>query len=210
MFYIYKITNKLNNESYIGFTRQKNPSYRFSAHHKLSKNGSATHLHRAMRKYGIENFSFEVLKEGNDCEWGLKVEEPYYISLWRPEYNMTLGGDGVVGYCPSYESLERRRISSLGIKNHFYGKKHSAETKKLIGAKSRLRVPSTAELAKRSLSVSAAKRKLWHVVSPMGNIFVVSNLKEFCKENSICYGNLCSVGRRERNHANGWKMEHHG
>lgn len=93
MFYIYKITNRVNGDCYIGFTRQKNPLYRFSAHIKSSTQGSETHLHRAMRKYVIENFSFEILKQGTDCEWGLKVEEPYFISMWKPEYNMTAGGN---------------------------------------------------------------------------------------------------------------------
>ena len=52
-----------------------------------------------MRKYGLENFTFEVLEE---CELGLLNDrEEYYIELYNSYfhgYNSTFGGDGTSGF----------------------------------------------------------------------------------------------------------------
>lgn len=52
-------------------------------------------LYQAIRKYGVENFSFEVLEE---CDISLLDEkEVYYINLYnsyKEGYNATLGGQG--------------------------------------------------------------------------------------------------------------------
>jgi group I intron endonuclease len=95
MFTIYKISNNLNGKSYIGFTTKNPPEQRLVEHCSASKKDSTSFLHQSMRKNGIENFSFEVLKQGEDAEWGLKVEEPYHIGMYRPEYNNRKGGNGI-------------------------------------------------------------------------------------------------------------------
>lgn len=94
--YIYKITNQINNKSYIGQT--KNVYRRRQEHFNLTESTLAQEknkvLYKAMIKYGKENFSFEVI-EGpisnyNDQEkyWIL-----YYNTLVPNGYNMTEGGD---------------------------------------------------------------------------------------------------------------------
>ena len=57
MYYLYKITNLLNNKNYIGVTN-RNPEERFAEHKKPS---SKSFIGKAIRSDGIENFSFEVL-----------------------------------------------------------------------------------------------------------------------------------------------------
>lgn len=62
---IYKITNQINQKSYIGQSTDILGRWR---HHKSSSKNeiSAAYnypLQRAFRKYGIENFSFEILEE---------------------------------------------------------------------------------------------------------------------------------------------------
>jgi group I intron endonuclease len=52
-------------------------------------------LYKAIRKYGIENFTFEVLEECNINE--LDIKEKYYIHLFDTTnsnigYNLTQGG----------------------------------------------------------------------------------------------------------------------
>ena len=51
-------------------------------------------IHRAFRKYGIDNFSFEILEECNPED--LFEREKYYIEKYdsyKKGYNETLGGD---------------------------------------------------------------------------------------------------------------------
>ena len=57
MGYIYKITNKINNKVYIGKT-EGDIALRWQQHIYNMSNGIEYHLYNAMRKYGLENFSF--------------------------------------------------------------------------------------------------------------------------------------------------------
>ena len=62
---IYKITNKINQKIYIG--QSVNISKRWTAHRNGAFNPNNgqynTPLYKAIRKYGIENFTFEILEE---------------------------------------------------------------------------------------------------------------------------------------------------
>jgi hypothetical protein len=58
---IYQITNKINNKKYIGKTI-KSLSTRFYNHCYASKNGSTTYFHKALRKYGKNNFFIEEIR----------------------------------------------------------------------------------------------------------------------------------------------------
>lgn len=116
---IYKITNAINGKFYIGFTT-KPLCVRLNEHKSRSRTNSRFRLYQAMAKYGIENFSIETLKEGDDAEWGLKVEEPYFIGMYRPEYNMTPGGNGSGPL--GLETKRKISVSMSGEKNPAYGK----------------------------------------------------------------------------------------
>ncbi len=87
--YIYKITNTLNQKIYVG--KSKNPKVRWRQHKSHSKKRN-TKLYYAMRKYGIENFTFQILEECLENQ--VNERETHYVSLLEPYYNMTNGGDG--------------------------------------------------------------------------------------------------------------------
>ncbi len=84
---IYKIKNLINNNFYVGST-QTSFKHRFSQHiSDLNKNKHRNiHLQRACNKYGINNFSFEIIEKCSkeDC---IKREQ-YYIDSLHPEYNL--------------------------------------------------------------------------------------------------------------------------
>lgn len=93
---IYKYTNNLNGLVYIG--QAKNLQRRKYAHSSAYKNPSASEynnqLHTAMRKYGIENFTFEVVEQCKIEE--LNEREKYWIAFYnsyKKGYNGTEGGD---------------------------------------------------------------------------------------------------------------------
>lgn len=95
MAFIYKIENNLNHKVYIGKTERSNQNRRWQEHkNEFSKDRSYNRaLYRAMRKYGIENFTFTVLEETDSPE----EREQEYIQLYNSfhyGYNETLGGDG--------------------------------------------------------------------------------------------------------------------
>lgn len=96
---IYKITNKINQMVYIGLTIVP-INKRWTQHKSAANRGLNTPLYNAMRKYGIDNFTIELLKKCN-TEQELKQSEidaiKEYSSYIRDGkgYNLTLGGDGL-------------------------------------------------------------------------------------------------------------------
>ena len=95
---IYKITNKIDGKIYIG--RAKNIKDRWKAHRNNPFNPLSREyyksLYKAIREYGLENFSFEVVEECKEEE--LNDKEAYYINFYNANdpaigYNRTNGYD---------------------------------------------------------------------------------------------------------------------
>lgn len=108
---IYKITNNINNKCYIGQTIKsaderwkEHKAHAFGAH----KNDVKKSLYCAMRKYGIENFSFEVLQDNIDNYEQLDKAEIYWISFYNSflyGYNETQGGQLYHTYLPNKDII---------------------------------------------------------------------------------------------------------
>ena len=122
-------------------------------HFNDTDNGSELVFHRALRKYGFENFTWEILEEGIS-EHELNEREKFWIKMYdsfHNGYNMTEGGDGSLGVKHTEETI--KKLS--GINNHnyknfpaktlakavevnkgrpnpFLGKKHTKEAKQKI------------------------------------------------------------------------------
>ena len=120
---IYKITNTINHKFYIG--QSNNINRRFSEHKNLNHEKCPSLL-AAYKKYGVENFTFEVLEECKIEE--LDDREMYYIELLNPQYNRTKGGCGVKGRNLSDEV--KKRLSEKGKKQ--WDAKSDEEKKKFI------------------------------------------------------------------------------
>lgn len=118
---VYLITNLINEKYYVGWSSTDFIS-RWNLHIEVAKSGANYHLSRAIRKYGPENFSYQilalVLTRGE-----AKNLEKVWIQLLKanhPEigYNMTSGGDGWHGYDSYSEEdkialIEKRRNSLI-------------------------------------------------------------------------------------------------
>lgn len=92
---VYKITNNINGKVYIGITEQS-LAQRWNQHLLKAKQGDARHLYNAMRKYGIDNFSIEIVEDGITDYNVLLEKEKFYVSEFNSlnnGYNMTSGGD---------------------------------------------------------------------------------------------------------------------
>ena len=134
---IYCHTNLTNNFKYIGQTIHGNNA------NKRWRNGEGykdqVFFYRAIKKYGWDNFSHEILRSNLTLEEA-NYWENYYIELYRTfagfsdakGYNLTLGGDGLAGVALSAETKKK-------ISNSEKGKKVSEKTKEKmrIAAKNR-------------------------------------------------------------------------
>ena len=99
---IYCYTNRTTGKKYIGQTLH--PERRKSSHlHEATKRNSQYYFHKSIRKYGIEEFYYEILEETDQ----LDERENYYIeklnTLWPNGYNQTL--------CRNNSELMRNAIS---------------------------------------------------------------------------------------------------
>ena len=91
MYYLYKITNLLNNKNYIGVTN-RNPEERFAEHKRPS---SKSFISKAIQSDGVDNFSFEILLTEIEDKDISSLECKYikkYNSLLPNGYNADLGG----------------------------------------------------------------------------------------------------------------------
>jgi group I intron endonuclease len=88
---IYKIVNKINNDFYIGQTKQT-LKRRWAGHKSCVKTGKTTHIYNAIRKYGIDNFVIFSIEECFPDEALLDLLEQEWIKLLNPKYNHTKGG----------------------------------------------------------------------------------------------------------------------
>lgn len=114
---IYKITNKVNGKSYIG--QSVNIQKRFNAHRSAAFNLNnrlyESPLYRAIRKYGIENFDFEILEECNEED--LNDKEIFYINKYETHskngYNQDNGGNQASHYTKLSDELVSKIIERL-------------------------------------------------------------------------------------------------
>jgi hypothetical protein len=87
--------------------------------------GSGVIVNRAFDKYGIENFSKEIITSCVD-NFEANVLEKYYIAKEKPKYNITGGGDGGL---TSGSWKKGNQPWNIGMKNEYHYKL-SEETKK--------------------------------------------------------------------------------
>lgn len=92
---IYKITNLKNNKLYIGLTTVS-IEQRWKGHVTQANIGNQKPLYRAIRKYGVENFTIESIYDAESFE-ELGDAERWYIQQYNTRvpngYNLSAGGE---------------------------------------------------------------------------------------------------------------------
>lgn len=124
---IYKITNKINNKIYIGQTIEYEERVRHHKQTAFRKNSKERNrpLYKAIRKYGLESFSFEIIDTAQSLE-ELNEKEIYYIAFYDScvdngkGYNLDKGGKN-----GRKSENTKRKIGEAqkGNLNHAYGKR---------------------------------------------------------------------------------------
>ena len=163
---IYKATNKINGKSYIGF--DSNWPRRKRQHENSAKRKDGYYFHKALNKYGIDNFEWVILKENATLE-----DERLLIVSHETHmkgYNLTLGGEGILGHKHSDNTKkklsdkakirkmtpERLEVLRRGAET-MKERGHTEETKKRISESHKGKVFTDEH--KKNIGISAAKRK---------------------------------------------------
>src|SRR5271170_4157039 len=96
MHYLYKITNQFNGKVYVGQTVDNKK--RWKAHKSYARQEKPVqYIHRAMAKYGVDNFTYEVIDFAAN-QWQADCLETNYIQRHNSRskehgYNVASGGN---------------------------------------------------------------------------------------------------------------------
>lgn len=141
-FIIYRHVNLTTNKCYIGLT-SKTLKSRWNKHLEAVRNGSEYHFHRAIRKYGENDWSSEVLEIVEEQSSALKTEKHWIFKFQSNNhefgYNSTTGGEGPI------PNDEVRRKLSISQKKRY----ENPEERLKISRAAKFRKPVSEETRKK-------------------------------------------------------------
>lgn len=188
---IYLIKNLINSKKYVGITKFTLEE-RFIQH---SRRGFL--LTKAIKKYGKDKFSIELIEETGSSEEAYKLEQ-HYVKFHNSKapygYNLTDGGDGLYGVIISEE--DRKRRSKVMKRLHkekrtgMHEKKHTEETKQKMSAASKGKEKPWLVGTKRSEETKEKIRQanMRRVVSEETKRKISENHHDISGENNPMYG----------------------
>jgi group I intron endonuclease len=123
MYYVYMIKNKINSKVYIGKTNDLEERWnKHLSDARCEPEGKYFVIHRALNKYGVENFDFSMVEE-MPTEPEIFEREVYWIAFYKSNicrygnafgYNLTDGGEGASGHVHSEMSKLKMSKASKG------------------------------------------------------------------------------------------------
>jgi len=198
---VYKIINEVNGKIYIGSS--KDLEKRWKSHKQQRK----FLIGRALNKYGIDNFVFEVLEECVECD--LLNREQYYLDSLKPftptGYNICVVAGNTLGVKWTDErrqqQSELRKALGFGKWNkgkvpHNKGISWSDDIKDKISA---------ARLGKLTGSQNH-KSIACSFISPGGEIVECESINGLARQNNLSPQGLWMVYKGQRNHHKGWRL----
>jgi len=199
---IYKATNKINGRMYIGQTIRSLERRKYMHINDALSKRNNMYFHKAIRKYGVDNFDWEIVTKCNSLEELNKVEIEMIkkYNTFENGYNLNVGGNGNAGFKPTGETKKRMSRSLSGKKHHFYGKHLSKEHRKKL---------SESHKGKLVGSKSPYAKK-YTVITPKGKKIFVHGIAEFCrnyKKEKLNFGNLIEVAKGKRKHHKDYKCK---
>jgi group I intron endonuclease len=152
---VYKVTNNLNGKVYIGYTT-RTLKQRWAEHSAPSR--VTTVLHKAIKKYGKENFSIEEVFVSSCIKTILDKEKELisqYNSFNSGGYNATFGGEASI---PTKATCAK---ISAAKKGHAVSEETRDKLRKVFN-------------------------RIYIIATPRG-LEKVSNLKQFCDKQQLSY-----------------------
>ena len=140
---IYKITNTITNDFYIGSSKDVKKRWKEHKCPSYWNRYSNNPMYLDMQKYGVDKFVFEVLAEVEADS--LKEKEQYFIETLKPTYNqMNAKGWDIERrkkYKKEYNRSEKGKESRKKANNKYYSQLciYNGETLKFAALKARFR-----------------------------------------------------------------------
>lgn len=200
---IYVFTNKINGKQYVGQTVR--PFEERFGEHKRKK----SLLNSAFNKYGEENFTYKVVDTAETIEELNRKEVAWIQKLGSVEpfgYNLCYGGGNTMGYNHKPESrlkmsmTKKNKGSAKGEKNHFYGKKHTEETRRKMREAWATKRVMTEEMKQ--------KIREAHPTKPVINLttgVIFESIKQAAEHHGITATHITRVCRGRRKSCGGYK-----
>lgn len=110
---VYKLTNKINGKTYHGQTTEEDINIRWNKYKKLYCKNQPK-LYPALKKYGPENFLFEVIDTTPQNQHQLDEMEIFYIAKFDSFHNGYNANEGGHGGKKSEETKKKISISLKG------------------------------------------------------------------------------------------------
>lgn len=178
---VYKITNNINGMEYCG--QSVDCWDRWVIHKRPSAN--KTHIDKAIKEYGVENFTFQIYKECLPEELDLYEQEAIrkFNTLFPNGYNYQGGGKNTFTVCEETRRLRigdknpakrpevRKKMSEVnkGENHPLYGKPRPEEVKIKIRESNKGK-HNCSEETRKKLSNSAKNRLKPKYLTPQGEI----------------------------------------
>lgn len=221
--FIYKTTNKINGKYYFGAHSTNKIDDKYLGSGKL--------LEKAIKKYGKDNFSREIICFCENVDDLYAIEKEIISEHLDNElcYNINSGGKGG-WYAVNASNMHRgdnnvmRRCPEIKNKVTESAKKTRAKNKEFYDRISRENIKKAKGVVRRSpKGMSEIVKKYWaenydkqrdalssnfEVISPDGVIFNTNRLMEFCDVHNLTYTSLWNTSRTnkpvKKGKAKGW------
>lgn len=185
---IYKMTNTITNEIYIGCTT-KSVNERFMEHKSRSKADKflGIKLYKSIRDYGFDNFVIESLFECDNSEKELcEIDTIAKYDSFNNGLNNTIGGKGIIGY--KYNETHRKKALKTLMSGSKYRK--GKDYSEIYGEK------SIKESEKRRDGV----KKSWEKMSKEDKAERLKNIKlAFLKKSGYSVADILEIKKLHRN-----------
>ncbi len=201
---IYMATNIANDKCYIGQTIQSF-NIRINSHiNEALREADDIYFHKAIRKYGKENFRWELIAECNSLEElnRIEIEMIKKHNTFGSGYNLTEGGAGHVGHKHTERTRKKLSKANKGKNNPNYGKHHTKESKRKISEANRGRLVGKKHPSARK----------YIITTPDGEKIFVYGLGEFCrnyKAEKLGHTVLMKVAKGLLKQHRGYKCEYY-
>ena len=193
---VYKLTCGVSGKSYVGITARALDT-RWLEHCARARQGirQGSRLYDAMRKYGVETFTREVIGTADTQDEARSLEKAFILQLgtFQNGYNANEGGHGLL-YVPQEM---RNRIGAAQI-----GKIVSVKTRARMSAAKIGRSECASHFGDHTKEGAANPRAIWFAMScPDGTLRIEAGLRAFIRKHNLSTRHL-----KDRGHSKGFHL----